>query len=48
VGTGAGREALERNLAAHVAQAEAVVGGDADLLARLELVENDKKSEAAT
>jgi peptide/nickel transport system ATP-binding protein len=48
VGTEAGREALERNLAAHVAQAEAVVGGDAEMLARLELLSKDKKPEAAT
>jgi peptide/nickel transport system ATP-binding protein len=36
VGTDAGREALERNLAAHVPQAEAAVAGDAVLAARLE------------
>ena len=36
VGTDAGREALERNLAAHVPQAEAAVAGDAVLAARIE------------
>jgi peptide/nickel transport system ATP-binding protein len=36
VGTDAGREALERNLAAHVPQAEAAVAGDAVLASRLE------------
>ena len=37
VGTDAGREALERNLAAHVPQAEAAVHGDAVLAERIEL-----------
>src|SRR5262245_15214869 len=36
VGTDAGREALERNLAAHVPQAEAAVAGDSVLAAKLE------------
>jgi hypothetical protein len=31
-----------------VAQAEAVVGGDPEMLARLELLSKDKKPEAAT
>jgi peptide/nickel transport system ATP-binding protein len=37
VGTDAGRDALERNLAAHVPQAEAAVTGDAVLAERIEL-----------
>jgi peptide/nickel transport system ATP-binding protein len=36
VGTDAGREALERNLAAHVPQAEAAISGDSVLAAKLE------------
>jgi peptide/nickel transport system ATP-binding protein len=36
VGTDAGREALERNLAAHVPQAEAAVTGDAVLAEKIE------------
>jgi peptide/nickel transport system ATP-binding protein len=36
VGTDAGREALERNLAAHVPQAEAAVAGDSVLAAKIE------------
>jgi len=36
VGTDAGREALERNLAAHVPQAEAAVAGDAVLASKIE------------
>jgi peptide/nickel transport system ATP-binding protein len=36
VGTDAGRDALERNLAAHVPQAEAAVAGDAVLAAKIE------------
>ena len=36
VGTDAGREALERNLAAHLPQAEAAVAGDAVLASRIE------------
>jgi peptide/nickel transport system ATP-binding protein len=36
VGTDAGREALERNLAAHVPQAEAAVAGDSVLASRIE------------
>ena len=46
VGTDLGREALEHNLAAHVPQTEAAVGGDQDLVARLELAD-DQPSEAA-
>ena len=37
VGTEAGREALERNLAAHVPQAEAAVTGDAVLAEKIEM-----------
>jgi peptide/nickel transport system ATP-binding protein len=36
VGTPAGREALERNLAAHLPQAEAAVTGDSVLAAKIE------------
>jgi peptide/nickel transport system ATP-binding protein len=36
VGTDAGREALERNLAAHLPQAEAAVAGDAVLASKIE------------
>jgi peptide/nickel transport system ATP-binding protein len=36
VGTDAGREALERNLAAHVPQAEAAVAGDSVLASKIE------------
>jgi hypothetical protein len=42
VGTDAGREALERNLAAHLPQAEAAVAGDAALAGRIEIALEQK------
>jgi peptide/nickel transport system ATP-binding protein len=45
VGTDLGRQALEQNLAAHVPQTEAAVAGDEDLVARLEIID-DQPSKA--
>ena len=48
VGTEAGRDALEHDLAAHVPQAEEAVAGDPGLIAKLELKETGDESRTVT